>query len=338
MITVKEEFVGGDKWQSAIALGGAEAIQLWLAMKRHCSVKLTDGFVATADLKRLLGAPKRTARALKALIECGATQRDGTRGAGLVDVVPDGWELHDYGDHSNSSDQELLRREKARVKKQEQRLKARQELDKLRSKGQKQNVPGTTGDKTTDCPGGQKGTNSGTVPGTLAPTPAHAHTGGRPREPNPAQPSPAQEIDPLSPLGQPQPRKAQRDRFLESFNPVQPQSRPDVQELHRAWLKAFGRGVNTPLVVGYNTDDAQTLADRIDASGLSDCLVMVRYAPEDDKVAGRTDSKGEKHESIRYLFGNNETFSRLLRDAHKRAASRTSGGSAAAIALRKASE
>ena len=61
---------------------------------------------------------------------------------------------------------------------------------------------------------------------------------------------------------------------------------------------------------------------------------MLRYAPNDGKVSGRTDERGEKHESIRYLFGAN--LPRLVRDALADRERRAGPGSAEAIARRKA--
>ncbi len=199
MIQIKEEFVGCKKWHRAIELGGAEAIQLWLAMKRYAAEHLTDGFVADSDIETLPGAPRKARKALKALVECGKTERDGTRGHGLVDVVENGWELHDYLDHANSSDEEELRREKAREKKRKQREAKRRELEALRLSP---SVPGTDGDMSR----GQMGTTEGTVTGTsrwspptcpqsrpLAPAPARPRAYTRTAAPvNPTQPNPTQ--------------------------------------------------------------------------------------------------------------------------------------------------
>jgi hypothetical protein len=65
-------------------------------------------------------------------------------------------------------------------------------------------------------------------------------------------------------------------------------------------------------------DDAYALAEAIDAHGLPDCLLVAREAPKDGMVNGQLDDKSVKHESIRYIFGNEETFSRILAAAKKR--------------------
>lgn len=95
VIQIKEEFVGCKKWHRAIELGGAEAIQMWLAMKRYAAEHLTDGFVADSDIDTLPGAPRRPRRKLKALVDCGVTNRDGSRGPGLLSATESGWQLLD---------------------------------------------------------------------------------------------------------------------------------------------------------------------------------------------------------------------------------------------------
>lgn len=117
MITIKEEFVGGDKWKRAVALAGSDAIVLWLAMKHYVAVHLTNGFVPGDEVRALPGAPAKARRALDALLGCGRLRPDGSRGAGLVDEHPHGWQLHDYLDHANSADKEMDRRRKERDRK-----------------------------------------------------------------------------------------------------------------------------------------------------------------------------------------------------------------------------
>jgi hypothetical protein len=99
-----------------------------------------------------------------------------------------------------------------------------------------------------------------------------------------------------------------------------PGTRKDVQELHSAWRTAFGRtGATLRHATG---DDAYALAEAIDAHGLPDCLLVAVEAPKDGWVNGQLDDKKAKHESIRYIFGNEETFSRILAAANDRAAKR----------------
>lgn len=121
MITVKEEFLPGEKAQRAIKQGGCETIVVWLAMKRYAAANLTNGFVPDEDIDGLPGAVvlgKAVVRkALTTLIGCGAMNANGERGAGLVDETPHGWQLHDYLDHANDADREADRRRKERDRK-----------------------------------------------------------------------------------------------------------------------------------------------------------------------------------------------------------------------------
>lgn len=194
MLVVKEEFVGGDKWARAVKLGGSDAIVMWLALKcyasRHAS---TEGFVPDESLDDLPGAPRKPRKALEALVECGLLGPDGTRGAGLVDLVPGGWQLHDYLDHSATPEEIELRREKARDKKRRYREQQRRELAELRERSLVAQIPILAG-----VPGDSRGTHGDSPPGASltgarphvpAHAPAHAGAGVR-SQPNPTQPNP----------------------------------------------------------------------------------------------------------------------------------------------------
>jgi hypothetical protein len=165
LITIKEEFVGGVKWRRAIKLGGPEAILLWLAMKRYVAETLSNGFVPDDELDALPGAPEGVRAALEALLGCGKTNDDGSRGHGLVDPHQHGWQLHDYLDHANSAEQEAVRRERERKRKADYR----------------------SGLKAGQSRGTETGQPDGTVRGT-----AHAasRAGTHARVPNPTQPNP----------------------------------------------------------------------------------------------------------------------------------------------------
>ncbi len=121
MITLKEEFVDSDKWRRAIRLGGDAAIVLWLCIKAHAAKHLTNGFISQEDLATLPGAPSKRAKALEALLTCGRMNPDGKRGAGLLDVVANGYQLHDYLEHAESRDRILERRQLAADRKRKQR-------------------------------------------------------------------------------------------------------------------------------------------------------------------------------------------------------------------------
>lgn len=205
MMLIKEEFVGGEKYRRAIKLGGSDAIALWLAMKCYCSLHPdTEGFVPAECLDELPGAPRRTGKALQALLECGRLLPGGERGAGLVEPAEGGWRLHDYLDHSASPEEIELRREKQRLKKQSYRASKRRELDAVRRFAAEERAqlgdgtcpplsPGDMGDTEGDNPGDTPGDNGGPSlagagphEGARVPTLARASA-----QPNPAQPSPA---------------------------------------------------------------------------------------------------------------------------------------------------
>lgn len=121
MITVKEEFLASSKTRRAVRLGGHETITLWVAMKVYSASQLTNGFVPDDELEELAPAllkPSSVRRALKALVECGHTRQDGTKGAGLVEEAPNGWQLHDYLEHEDSAERILERRALAKARKQ----------------------------------------------------------------------------------------------------------------------------------------------------------------------------------------------------------------------------
>lgn len=170
MITIKEEFVGCVKWRRAIKLGGADAILLWLAMKRYVAETLSNGFVPDDELDALPGAPERPRDALTALLECGKTKEDGSRGAGLVDPHPHGWQLHDYLDHANSAEQEAVRRERERKRKADYRA----------------------GLRTGQSRGTSEGQTGGTVRGTAHAASRVGARTGAPARANPTQPNPTQ--------------------------------------------------------------------------------------------------------------------------------------------------
>jgi hypothetical protein len=185
VIVIKEEFLTHEKTVRAIAKGGAEAIQLWLAFKRYCAINLTDGAIPREDIESLPGCPKRNLKnALKALIECGRLEKDGKRGPGLV--VQDGEfiVLHDYQDHNKSREEVELARERDKIKKRLKRQKAEEELAKLR--GSPQLSPR---DNTRDDACEQHGHHGGHADGQPGDR-DRGLTCGRDPQPNPAQPNP----------------------------------------------------------------------------------------------------------------------------------------------------
>jgi hypothetical protein len=165
MIVFKEELLTCAKMTLARSQAGEAAVTMWLALKHHVETHGTDGFIAERDLKSLAILPKRYRSALKALVECGQTYSDGTRGAGLVERVEHGWRLHDYHDHSAKTPRQQpeaddTQRARERARKAEWRR-------RHSNVPAVPNVPNVPGDKTgqmSQMSQGQNGTNVPNVP------------------------------------------------------------------------------------------------------------------------------------------------------------------------------
>ena len=162
MITIKDEFLTCTKLKRAIRAGGYEVLATWLAMKAYAD-RRGDGFIADEMFNDLPGQPSSSRKCLRVLIECGDVSRgtDGglSRGHGLVDEVPGGFELHDYGDHAASREEVEERKRKARVKKARQRARLR-ELQKTR---ESESTEGTIGDTSGDIRGDIRGDTNGDI-------------------------------------------------------------------------------------------------------------------------------------------------------------------------------
>src|SRR5512147_983647 len=78
---------------------------MWLAMRTYVAINNTGGFIPDEDLDDLNGKPGTPRKWVAVLVNCGKPLPNGGRGAGLVDEVPGGWELHDYSDHGLSPEE-----------------------------------------------------------------------------------------------------------------------------------------------------------------------------------------------------------------------------------------
>lgn len=106
------------------------------------------------------------------------------------------------------------------------------------------------------------------------------------------------------------------NRADEQFMGRGPGSRADVQQIHTEWARVFERPAarfRNPFDL-----DAKIIAEAIDAHGLPACMLVLRHARADGMVSGKQDDKGMKHESVAYIFGNTEAFTRIHRDGSKR--------------------
>lgn len=92
-------------------------------------------------------------------------------------------------------------------------------------------------------------------------------------------------------------------------------SREDVRKVHESWKSAVGKPNHR--FRGPSDFDAVSIASAIDTYGLESCLAVSAHAPTDGMVNGRLDDKRIKHDSIRYIFDNNEAFNRILKSAQE---------------------
>ena len=118
-------FLGHHKTRRAIGVG-AEALVMWCALRTYVGKHLTDGFIADEEIDNLPDAPKHPRKWLKVLVDCGKPERDGTRGAGLVDHCDGGWVLHNYLKHALTSEEIRRRKDFAKERKRLQRLRETQ--------------------------------------------------------------------------------------------------------------------------------------------------------------------------------------------------------------------
>jgi len=136
---------------------------------------------------------------------------------------------------------------------------------------------------------------------------------GRAMAENAPDPDPIPERDPPTPKPRPIPKHARR--FEQSFAA---QPRPDVVSLHERWKRATGLDAHELRGDFGFGDDYDTLAAKIDSFGAADCGLVADECMRDRKVNGEQDERGEQHTSIRYIFGNEHAFARILRDAKAR--------------------
>lgn len=201
----------------------------------------------------------------------------------LLHRTDTGWFLHDYLDHSSSRAQVIAWREANRTRKRNSRGMSRRDGER-------------------DTP---------VTPPVTPPVTDGVTTSGLPAP----SPSLISDLSKKIPLPPNRTATRPRDRCGDSMAGA-PGTRPEVIELHTAWKLAIGRP-NSPALHGTG-DDAYDLAAAIKHYGLPDCLLVAAESPRDGMVNGTKDDKGSKHESIHYIFGKEETFSRILAAAKQR--------------------
>ncbi len=248
MITIKEEFVGCAKITRAVELAGWQALGLWLAMKAYAAENLTDGFVPDEVIPKLRGAPKNARKVLAALVACGPLAPDGSRGAGLVDPHPLGWQLHKYEDHASSATEQELRKEKARERKRRQRENQARELEALKAGQARDGHAGQSVTTSVTTSVTERDSHAGQSPGPRAQAGARPPAHVRERDPSPAQPSPAQpKQDPeIACSLQQRARRWLEDPNRAALEFPQPERWPEVVSLQERLGAVFGLPVEQP--------------------------------------------------------------------------------------------
>jgi len=127
----------------------------------------------------------------------------------------------------------------------------------------------------------------------------------------------------------PDPPSGRRDRLRESLTGTAPGNRLDVQRLHRRFQEAVG--LPNHVLTSPHCLDADTLATALDAHGDEHCALVADNAMQDPMVTGKVDERGTHHKTIRYVFGNQDTFARILQGALDRAGKSSKRRSAADV-------
>src|SRR5690606_32031406 len=123
---------------------------------------------------------------------CGKMREDGTRGAGLLDVVDHGYRLHDYEDHGTPVEVEAERRRKQHEQKRARRAAQKRRKAEQLSADCPRTETDAAGGLSADCPE----TTVETGPGQPADAPPRACAHARDPQPSPAQPSPSDDHPP----------------------------------------------------------------------------------------------------------------------------------------------
>lgn len=285
-----------------VALLSDAAFRLWFTAICYSCEHLTDGEIQRDVPAILTRAPSgaKLRACIRELVD-----------RGLWRETENGWEVHDFLDWNPSGEQVRAKRE-ARAK--------------AGRKGGKRSGESRSRDEARPKQLLQQTGSSGESKTNPVPVPV---------------PSSTEEVDPKdvpgggrapAPGGFP-PRIS--DPLMDSFTGRLPDQRSDVRRLFEAWKRTFrftGDTLRRP-----SDFRAKVLAEAIDDYGLEACERVLAHAPNDGMVSGRDDEKRVKHESIEYIFGNANTFARILRaaDESERNGSTSAAEMVAALKRRK---
>lgn len=294
-------FLGHHKTRRALRKG-AEALQMWLALRTYVAVNTTNGTIPDEDIDDLANAPKSARKWLDVLVGCGEPLPSGARGPGLVDPLENGvWALHNYDRHGLSAAEVERRKEAARERKRK--------WSKNRS-------------------GTQPERRSEHVPDA-------SENGYQERgsdEPPLPLPLPLREEEEIPPTpSEPQPQRVKPvDAFTASLTGNRTQDNPGVIAVFEAWKLAHGftgSKFRSPA-----DSRADVLFEAVNTNGIEACLRVIEASKVDGMVTGKADERGQEHRSIEYIF-KPATFDRLLRQAEKARAEKPIG---AAESVRRA--
>ena len=306
-----------------------EAHRLWMRAACWCKKAEnihTNGFVPEAMLETIARRTASKKQLLKLAEELVNSRIGGTKEHGLWEPRPNGWQFHDWATYQPPPEQPetLSRSEAAKVAGKASAEARRKQFGSAQPKPVPNESPN-------DAPNDSGDVRESFAERRSEETDRASRTTIEPPDPDPV---PEEEDPPTPPNGFSEEhaeleglvsevrqktikdrRQRPRDPMGDHYAGRRPSQRSDVRTLHEAWKKRFGFDGHK-LEPG-NLAEADILAQAIDARGLDECLLILEFAPQDGMVSGKADEKGEPHESITYIFGNQHAVARILRLAKK---------------------
>jgi hypothetical protein len=100
------------------------------------------------------------------------------------------------------------------------------------------------------------------------------------------------------------------DPMGDSLRGNSPERRGDVNQVHERFKATIGKP-SLKFREPYDSA-AKAIALAIDTDGLENCLIVAGYCMHDGMVNGKSDDRKLRHDSAEYVFGNKNTFHRIL--------------------------
>jgi hypothetical protein len=281
-----DAFLGHHKTRRAVR-SGWEALGMWCALRTYVAKHLTDGYIPDEEIDQLPDAPRYPRKWLGCLVECGMRLKDGSRGPGLVDPCDGGWMLHDYLDHAISAEE---------IKRRKREAAARQKAWRD-SKQTRIVTHNATHNDTSNKLETTHVTNAPPLPLPLL----------------------KEKREDISSHAEQSKKRADgprpKDPMGDSMNRTAHWQRADVAQVFEAWKAAVG--MIAAQRDHYSNPHTEPMAIAIDAYGIEDCLLVAAHCMRDGMVNGELDDHKKRHDTARYIFGNQETFTRILTEARK---------------------